>query len=496
MGRPNYLFLTGKLAAAPLRQVVSRLANSLEFDYAIETLPITVAALLTTDWIARRLPQIEPTDRVILPGYTRGELAVLESLWGVPVERGPKDLRQLPRHFGQHPQADERLGAYDIDIIAEINHAPRWERQELLATARRLADDGADVIDLGCDPGSIWNGVGEAVRAVRDLGLRVSVDSLSPDEIRAAVNAGAELVLSLNSSNRFLAEELEADWVLIPDEPAGMSGLDETIDFVASTGQRFRIDPILEPIGLGFAASLGRYLEARRRWPDVEIMMGVGNLTELTDVDSAGVNTLLLGFCQELGIRSVLTTQVINWAQSSVRECDLARRLTHYACQMGVPPKRVDEQLVVLRDAAVLRDTPDEIAALSQALKDANYRVFVSEQALHLAAHELNLSDQDPFALFDQLLDTKPSNIDASHAFYLGYELCKAEMARLLGKNYRQDESLQWGHLTVDEPDRHRLSRRREAGTDNGPPTPSVRPADAPDSTDEDGMSGESEAPR
>ena len=92
-----------------------------------------------------------------------------------------------------------------------------------------------------------------------------------------------------------------------------------------------RIDPVLEPIGFGFAASLGRYLEVRRRYPDAEMMMGIGNLTELTDVDSAGVNVLLLGFCQELGIRSVLTTQVINWARTSVRECDLARRLMHHA---------------------------------------------------------------------------------------------------------------------------------------------------------------------
>ena len=71
----------------------------------------------------------------------------------------------------------------------------------------------------------------------------------------------------------------------------------------ASCGSRripFRIDPILEPIGFGFAASLGRYLEVRRRYPEAAIMMGTGNLTELTDVDSAGVNTLLVGFCQEL----------------------------------------------------------------------------------------------------------------------------------------------------------------------------------------------------
>ncbi len=85
---------------------------------------------------------------------------------------------------------------------------------------------------------------------------------------------------------------------------------------------RFRIDPVLEPIGHGFARSLERFFVARRRWPQLDILMGVGNLTELTEVDSAGVNTLLAGVCQELRIKSVLTTQVINWARSSVRELD------------------------------------------------------------------------------------------------------------------------------------------------------------------------------
>lgn len=56
-----------------------------------------------------------------------------------------------------------------------------------------------------------------------------------------------------------------------------------------------------------------RYAECRRDFPHTPIMMGIGNITELTDVDSAGINTLLLGICQELGIQSVLTTQVINW---------------------------------------------------------------------------------------------------------------------------------------------------------------------------------------
>ena len=45
--------------------------------------------------------------------------------------------------------------------------------------------------------------------------------------------------------------------------------------------------------------------------------MGIGNLTELTAADSTGVNALLIAVCQELGIRSVLTTEVIPWREAS-----------------------------------------------------------------------------------------------------------------------------------------------------------------------------------
>src|SRR6185436_19565064 len=94
-----------------------------------------------------------------------------------------------------------------------------------------------------------------------------------------------------------------ADWgvevVALPDVPATLEGLDSTVEKLQARGVPFRIDPVLEPIAFGFAASLGRYLEVRRRYPGAEMMMGFGNLTELTDVDSSGVNVTLLGFCQE-----------------------------------------------------------------------------------------------------------------------------------------------------------------------------------------------------
>ena len=325
------LFVTGKLAETALRRTLAELAPRAGFDYDVAVLPITVAALAATPWIARHLSVPDGVDRVVLPGLCAGDLAPVQALTAAPVERGPKDLRDLSDFFRAAPSSVD-YGAYDIAILAEINHAPRLPCEDLLAQARALQAAGADVIDVGCDPGDAWAGVGDAVRRVRGEGMRVSIDSFNPTEVEAAVKAGAELVLSVNGGNVAAARSWGVEVVVLPDVLATLEGLDRTVEALTGWDVPFRIDPVIEPIGFGFAESLGRYLEVRRRYPGAAMMMGVGNLTELTDADSAAINVLLLGFCQELGVRSVLTTQVINWCRSCVRELDLARRLVHYAC--------------------------------------------------------------------------------------------------------------------------------------------------------------------
>ncbi len=461
-------FVTGRLAEHSLRQVIEPLAKQVGFAYTIDVLPITVAALMTPEWIARRIKITPNAARVIIPGYCSGDLSPIEQAVGVPVERGPRDLRRLPDYFGREPPPSD-YGSYDIEIIAEINHSPRMTLAEIRATARALADDGADLIDVGCDPDGPWAGVGDVVRALRDDGHRVSIDSLDPREIAPAVAAGAELVLSVNSANRSAARDWGSEVVAVPDDPRTLDGLDETVDYLAAAGVRLRIDPVLEPIGFGFAGSLGRYLQVRERYPDAEIMMGIGNLTELTDADSAAVNVVLLGFCQELGIRSVLTTQVINWARSSVRECDLARRLVYHSVRHRVLPKHLEPRLVVLRDAAIMELSAGELERLAREIKDANYRVFIAGGEVHLVSHELHLHGRDPFLLFDQLRQAgpgggPPKNLDAAHSFYLGYEMCKAATALTLGKQYQQDESLDWGFLT--QPERPHYLRPRPDATE------------------------------
>jgi dihydropteroate synthase len=181
------------------------------------------------------------------------------------------------------------------------------------------------------------------------------------------------------------------------------------------------------------------------------MMMGIGNLTEMTDGDSASINTLLLGFCQELRIESVLTTQVINWARSSVRECDLGRRLVHYSVEHGVPPKHLERKLLLLRDEQVNAFGDDELASLAKQIKDFNFRIFAEGGQLHLMGGGHHLVNADPYQIMQELLRLAPKNLDASHAFYLGYELAKARTALTLGKDYRQDQALNWGFLTVEE---------------------------------------------
>ncbi len=468
MATEHIHFVTGRLARHALEALLPTLSCDVGFTYTVDVLPITVAALMTPTWIAKHWNVPFEASRVIIPGYCEGDLAPLRALTTAEVERGPRDLRQLPRFFSRETKP-QSYGAYDIEILAEINNCPRLTLSEIIATADDYAESGADVIDLGCDPGATWSGVAEAVTALRDRGHRVSIDSLNPTEITSAARVGAELVLSVNSSNREAALDWGIEVVAIPDDPKTLTGLDETVECLASAGVPLRIDPILEPIPFGFAASLGRYLEIRRRYPDAEMMMGIGNLTELTDADSAGINVLLLGFCQELSIRSVLTTQVINWARTSVKECDLARRLMFHATGNRVLPKHIEPRLVMLRDEQISSPTIGEIEQLAVEVRDNNYRVYVADGEVHVVSSNLHLHDRDPFELIESLRtagpDGKlPKNLDASHAFYLGYEMAKARIALTLGKYYVQDESLDWGLATEPE-SRHYLQHGKRSET-------------------------------
>ncbi|TWU37611.1 Pterin binding enzyme [Novipirellula aureliae] len=454
----HYHFVTGKLAEGLLRETVSILAKKHCFDFSIGVMPITVAALMTPKWLARHLNPPPQTTHIIVPGYLTSGTPELDQSVKIPVIYGPKDCRELANVFGEEVDKVD-LCDYDIEIIAEINHVPRMSLADFHRRATQLQESGADIIDIGCDPTIRCAAIGDYVKLLVDAGLRVSIDTFDAWEANEAARHGACLVLSVNSKNCHEAVDWGVEVVVIPDHPNDKKSFEKNIDFLSKAKVPCRLDPILEPIGIGLTNSLLRYAETRRDYPEFETMMGIGNLTELTEVDSAGVNFLLLGVCQELGIRSVLTTEVINWARSSVRECDRIRRLVYHSVKNHVPPKNLTGDVVMLRDASLPTYTEEAIDALANSIKDNNYRILAENGFIHLLAANVQLSGTDPMEIFADLLTKPPSdNVNREHAFYLGFEMAKAMIALQLGKRYNQDQSLDWGLLTAPEMS-HRLKK-------------------------------------
>jgi dihydropteroate synthase-like protein len=446
----RYLFVTGKLAAPALRATLER--AKLPFDYDVAVMKITVAALMTTAWIAKRLEVPDGVTRIMVPGMCQGEIAEIAGQFDIPAEKGPADLKRLPAFFGQ-ADARTRYGPRDIRVFAEINNVPHLDRERIFAAAEYYRHAGADVIDLGLSLDRDWLDEGPGVIAeLKARGFALSIDTLDPDEILMADAAGVDYVLSLNGHNLHVAPDLRATPILIPDTPDDLESLDASIANLRELGKAFLVDPIIVPIGSGFAASLGRYLDVRRRHPDVEMFMGIGNLTELTEADTTGVNALLIGFCQELGIRNVLTTEVIDWARGAVRETVLAAQLMYFAQQEGTPPKHVDGRLLTIKDEDVQPYTEAELRELQASITDPNVRIFTDAEWIYAFNAEHFIKGTDINAIFDEL-----GVEEHTHAFYLGKELMKAAIARGLGKNYRQESPLDWGYLTFDEPRRERV---------------------------------------
>ena len=457
-GRRRVLFVTGTLAEPALRRTLAEMAPAFAYDIAV--MKITVAALMTTPWIARFLAVPPGTDLVLIPGLCEGEGAVIAERVGVRVEKGPKDLRQIPEYFGRAALARE-YGAYDIEIVAEVNNAPRLARAALRREAEHYRASGADVIDIGCTPGRAFPELADVVRELVGAGMRVSVDSFDVGEIGTAVAAGAELVLSVNRSNLDVARDFggtKTRVVVIPDFGQGIETLEPSIAALERWGVTYLIDPVIEPIGFGFFASLERFAAVRRRYPAAPLFMGIGNITELTAADTTGVNALLIAICEEMGVRAVLTTEVIPWARGVVREVDIARRLMHYAITQKSLPKGVDDRLVTLQDPTILAYHETELRELQARVTDPNFRIFADRDVITVFNDELFVRGTDIQEIFARL------GVDeATHAFYLGRELMKAQLALTLGKNYRQEGALQWGYLTPPDdrgPEHVKLTQR------------------------------------
>jgi len=451
----SILFLTGHLARPRLEAVLEGM--NAEFGWKVLDIGVKVAALMTEDIIVRRLPQPVEADKIMLPGRCRADLDRLTSRFGVPFLRGPDELKDIPIYFGRARKAAD-LTKYDIQIFAEIVDASALSVDAILKRAEDYAQKGANVIDLGGLPDTPFPHLGETVRALRQRGYKVSVDSANPEELLRGGKACADYLLSLNEETLHIADQVASIPVLIPKEHGDMTSLYRAMDALDKKGRAYLVDPVLDPINFGFMESLGRYAALRRKRPDAEILMGTGNLTELTDADTTGITAVLLGIASELHIRNVLVVQVSPHTRRTVEEHDLARRIMFASRAEQELPKDCADGLLCLHARRPYPQRPEEIAEAAREVRDKNFRIENAEDGIHIYNRDGHHIAQDAFDLYPKL----GVDQDGAHAFYLGAELARAEIAWRLAKRYAQDEPLDWG-VAADAPAEDK-TRLKEAG--------------------------------
>ena len=441
--KKNILFITGKLAEKNLKKILDCIEKK-DFSYEIRNLNINVAALLTTEMIYRRIGNVDNFSKIILPGKVRGDIDELAKKLKIKIERGPEELKDLPVMFGGNPLKYD-LSKYEVHIFAEITDAPNMKIQEIISMANYYRDNGADIIDIGCLPNKPFPHLSETIQELKRQDFYVSIDSHLDKELILGGKSGADYLLSIKSDNFYILDEVDSYPILIPKD-GDMASLYDCIDRCIENKRIFIADPILDPINYGFTQSITRYSELRKRYPDIHIMMGTGNVTELTHADTTGMTMILMGIISELKINHILTTEVSKHCRTVIKESDLARRIILAASLGNTTPKHINSGLLTTHEEDPIRYDAQEVEELFEQVKDSSYRIMNTDDGVNLFNKKGLQVAIDPFDFFEKI----DVGDDTGHAFYLGVELARAQIAHQLGKTYEQDEELKWGCL-VDE---------------------------------------------
>ena len=441
--KKNILFITGKLAEKNLKKILDCIEEK-DFSYEIRNRNINVAALLTTEMIYRRIGNVDNFSKIILPGKVRGDIDELAKKLKIEIERGPEELKDLPVMFGGNPLKYD-LSKYEVHIFAEITDAPNMKIQEIISMANYYRDNGADIIDIGCLPNKPFPHLSETIQELKRQDFYVSIDSHLDKELILGGKSGADYLLSIKSDNFYILDEVDSYPILIPKD-GDMASLYDCIDRCIENKRIFIADPILDPINYGFTQSITRYSELRKRYPDIHIMMGTGNVTELTHADTTGMTMILMGIISELKINHILTTEVSKHCRTVIKESDLARRIILAASLGNTTPKHINSGLLTTHDEDPIRYDSQEVEELFEQVKDSSYRIMNTDDGVNLFNKKGLQVAIDPFDFFEKI----DVGDDTGHAFYLGVELARAQIAHQLGKTYEQDEELKWGCL-VDE---------------------------------------------
>ncbi|WP_440947188.1 dihydropteroate synthase-like protein [Methanosarcina sp. T3] len=488
------LIATGRLAENTVRKAAGEKADVLVAD-------IDIAAFITPKKLVKAFQDAGFSSRydlILLPGLVAGDFSKASEELGSRIRLGPKHAYDLSfvLLFAEKVEFSEKVPACELlaDVRKEMAlelvrkaeeeaHSPLTLREVKLGGNSRMkvmgeivgasemgpADlatrieafiaRGADIIDLGATLNTLPGQIRRTVSLAKALTCTtISVDTLDPELIEEGIEAGADLVLSLNGTNMETAGPAVAEAgvaaVVIPDEGNSLESLIRNIEAARRLGiEKIIADPVLDPVGHRITESIVRYHEFHRMYPEVPLFFGVGNVTELMDVDTIGVNATLCGIGAEAGASILFTPEYSDKAQGSIRELKKASEMMQLCRIRESSPKDLGIDLLCIKEKRRRPDSPlPEKLIMARASK--NWRVdpagpiririvpdkISGNGGLIVAEHEkAAVAGESAREVMDTLLGLElVSRLD--HAAYLGRELEKAELALHFNRSYAQDD--------------------------------------------------------
>ncbi len=355
---------------------------------------------------------------------------------------------------------------FPMRVLAEIANAPLLTDLELLARARYFVESGADMVDIGMIAGeTLDERIPKMVKLLKNqLDVAVSIDSLNPVEIKSAVESGVDMVLSLDHGNWEEVipslEDRNIPAVILPTD-FSKNWVPETVDDRVKSIEELRqkckkidviADLILDPIN---SSSIVDSIMACHKFKEKNrepVFFGVGNVTELLDSDSVGVNALLGGIAMELGASVLFTPEESGKTIGSVKELSIASDMMFLARNRGSIPKDLGINMVLFKDKRkhehVIEDVDVPVVDAEENYKfkhdpAGSFKIIVEDghiMAVHYQKMEpqIVVKGKTAKAVYDEIL--KRGLISRmEHATYLGSELERAEIAYKVGKSYTQD---------------------------------------------------------
>jgi len=507
--------VTGKLASGMLRELVSKL-DIPRVEVRVIELPIPVAAMMTSEYLARELPrhseELRDVDLVIVPGFTTGDLSGVSRLIGKPVVKGVRYLYDIPLMINALLSGVELSPVAPADEVIQLHRAERDREtlsalreeatrqcyfalgreykvyisplypvvayeiyldqdtslEDALARAEKASMDGADIIVLGFPYHRTSISIGRLIEAFRERTSKpIGVDIPVLEGLIEAAEKGADLLMSLtlskihSISNASVLKDTAI--VLIPEQgPQSIDPLGNLLEaYKAAVDrgiQKVIIDPILNPPLHGLADSIGRYIAARKTFSNTPLLMGVGNVTELIDADSPGVNAVLASIGVEIGVEVYLTTEASVKTRGSVREVRRALDMCVLSKRESRPPKDLSINLLILKDKRRRGVKPryeGPVINASERVKSridprGIFKIYVDHDSGSIIVEHYRLGElksdyviagRDPYAIMSEITRRGLVSVP-EHYFYLGYELSKAYIALKTGKEYVQEEEL------------------------------------------------------